>query len=244
VGLEKAQLETILQKTTIPVLSLNSGAIAALNLRQTRDSLRLLGRVIDRKERAEALIAFIDQLEGDLTRRTASRAEQPKAYVGAIGYRGKHGITSTEAAYAPLVWINGHNVADAITQPGHVFIDQEKLLLWNPDVIFLDAGGLDKVKEDSLKNPAFYAMLKAVKNGRVFVMPPYNYYHTNIEIALANAYFMGKTLYPDAFTDIDPAAKADAIFDFFIGIKAYSRLQKERYGYGPVVFDTTEIVGR
>ncbi len=237
VGLDIAQVETIQQKTGIPVVSLNAGAMAALDLKKTKESLILLGQVINRQERAEALVSFINQLEKDLARRTATLSERPTAYVGAIGFRGKHGITSTEAYYAPLAWVNGNNVADAINQTGHAFIDQEKLLLWNPEVIFLDAGGMEKVKDDFLKNPAFYAMLKAVKAGRVWVIPPYNSYHTNIETALANAYFLGKTLNPEAFADIDPAIKADAIFDFFIGVKAYSHLKKELYGYSLVVFD-------
>lgn len=240
-GFDTAQADTIQQKTGIPVLILNTAATAALDLRHIKEALGLLGRIIDRGQRAEAVIAFIDQIEEDLARRTASVTERPAAYVGAIGYRGKHGITSTEALYAPLVWIHGHNVADTINQSGHAFIDQEKLLLWNPDVIFLDAGGLDNVGSDYLKNPAFYEMLKAVKDGRVYVVPPYNYYHTNIEIALADAYFLGKTLYPSAFTDIDPADKADEIFDFFIGVKAYGQLKNERLGFGRVVFDKTGL---
>jgi len=236
VGLDNAQVNTIQDKTGIPVVALNSAAMAGLDLRQTRESLTLLGRVLGRVERAKVLTAYIDSLVQDLQNRTAARKDRPTVYVGAINYRGKHGITSTEARYAPLIWVNGHNVADAVKQPGHVFIDQEKLLLWNPDVIFLDAGGLAKVGEDYVKNPAFYAMLKAFQDGHVWVMPPYNAYHTNIETALANAYFLGKTLYPEAFADIEPGAKADAIFDFFIGVKAYDRLQKEFYGYGRAVF--------
>jgi iron complex transport system substrate-binding protein len=204
-GFDTAQADAIQQKTGIPVLILNHAATAALDLRRIKEALALLGRIINRGQRAEAVIAFIDRLEEDLARRTASVAARPATYVGAIGYRGKHGITSTEALYAPLVWIHGHNVADTIHQSGHAFIDQEKLLFWNPDVIFLDAGGLENVSEDFRKNPAFYEMLKAVKNGRVYVMPPYNYYHTNIEIALADAYFLSKTLYPYAFAGIDPA---------------------------------------
>jgi len=241
VGLDKSQLETIQQKTGIPALSLNSGAMTALDLKKTRESITLLGHIIDRGPRAATLIAFIDQLETDLDRRTASRSERPKVYVGAVGFKGRHGITSTEAAYAPLAWVHGSNVADALKQPGHAFIDQEKLLLWNPDVIFLDAGGMEMVRSDALRNPAFYEMLKAVNDGRVYVMPPYNFYHTNIETALANGYFIGKTLYPDAFTDIDPKTKADEIFDFFIGIKAYDRLQKEFHGYARVSFDKEGI---
>jgi iron complex transport system substrate-binding protein len=241
VGLDRSHVDTIQEKTGIPVFFLNSAAMTGLDLKKTRESLTLLGRVLGRVERAAALVGFIDGLEQDLQRRGVSAGERPKVYVGAIGFRGKHGITSTEAHYAPLTWMNGHNVADAISQPGHVFIDQEKLLLWNPDVIVLDAGGMDKVREDYQKNPAFYEMLKAVKGGRVWVMPPYNSYHTNIETALANAYFLGKILTPETFADIDPGTKADAIFEFFDGVKAYGHLQQARYGYGQVVFDAAGV---
>jgi len=241
VGLDRSQVDTIQEKTGIPVFFLNSAAMTSLDLKKTKESLNLLGRVLGRVERAAALVGFIDGLEQDLRQRSIGQGDRPTVYVGAIGYRGKHGITSTEASYAPLTWINGHNVADVISQPGHVFIDQEKLLLWNPDVIFLDAGGMDKVREDYQKNPAFYEMLKAVKAGRVWVMPPYNYYHTNIETALANAYFLGKILTPSAFADIDPGTKADAIFEFFDGVKAYGHLQQAHYGYGQVLFDTAGV---
>ncbi len=240
-GFDTAQAETIQQKTGIPVLILSTAATAALDLEKIKEALLLLGRLIDRRQRAEAVVAFIDRIERDLARRTAAIQERPSTYVGAIGYRGKHGITSTEAFYAPLAWMHGRNVADTINQSGHAFIDQEKLLLWNPDVIFLDASGIENVRDDYLKNPAYYKMLKAVRDGRVYVMPPYNYYYTNIEIALANAYFLGKTLYPAAFTVIDPAGKADEICDFFLGVKAYGQLKKELCGFGQVVFDTAGL---
>jgi len=245
VGLDKAQAETIQEKTGIPVVLLGTGAMATLDLDTTRKSLTLLGSVIGRAERAKTLTTYIDELAADLARRTSvmtsSQATRPTSYVGAIGFRGRHGITSTESRYAPLAWVNGNNVTDTLNQPGHLFIDQEKLLLWNPEVIFLDAGGMDMVREDYRKNPAFYEMLKAVKDGRVFVMPPYNAYHTNIETALANAWFLGKTLYPQAFADIELTGQADAIFDFFIGVKAYAHLKETGYGYGRVVFNNGEI---
>jgi iron complex transport system substrate-binding protein len=244
VGLDKAQMETIQDKTGIPALLLGTGAMAALDLTAIKESLTLLGSVIGRSERAATLTTYIGELEGDLARRTTSQSTRPTAYVGAIGFRGKHGITSTESHYAPLTWVNGNNVTDSLDQPGHAFIDQEKLLLWNPDFIFLDAGGLDMVKDDYAKNPAFYAALKAVGAGRVFVVPPYNSYHTNIETALADAYFIGKALYPEAFADIEPAKKAEAIFEFFLGLKAYAHLEKAGYGFGRAVFDNGTITIR
>jgi len=46
---------------------------------------------------------------------------------------------------------------------------------------------------------------------------PYNSYNTNYETVLADAYFIGKTLYPDRFADVDPVEKADEIYTFFVG---------------------------
>ena len=34
---------------------------------------------------------------------------------------------------------------------------------------------------------------------------------------LANAYYIGKILYPDRFNDIDPVQKADEIYTFLVG---------------------------
>ena len=157
--------------------------------------------------------------------------------MGAIGFKGVHGITSTEAFYQPLEWIRARNVANEIGRPGHYFIDPEKLLLWNPEVLFVDAGGLDMVDSDFRKNADFYQRLSAVQKNRVFLTLPYNYYHTNIEIALADAYFMGKILYPKTFTDIDPAKTADKIFAFFVGRPVYRQIKEELHGFGGVYFE-------
>ncbi|MEM3679350.1 MAG: iron ABC transporter substrate-binding protein, partial [Candidatus Bathyarchaeia archaeon] len=58
---------------------------------------------------------------------------------------------------------------------------------------------------------------------------PYNYYHTNVAVALADAYYIGKVLYPDKFADVDPAKKADEIFNFFLGKPLYQSYM-EAYG--------------
>ena len=92
---------------------------------------------------------------------------------------------------------------------------------WNPDYLFLDlsslqlgdkAGGLFELRSD----PA-YRTLTAVKEGRVYGLLPYNWYTKNYGSILANAYFIGKVLYPERFADVDPAAKADEIYRFLVG---------------------------
>ncbi|WP_339134343.1 MAG: iron ABC transporter substrate-binding protein [Candidatus Electrothrix sp. GW3-4] len=232
-GMDSSQVENIQQKTGIPVYALNYGEPGILDVQSVRTALTHLGKLLGRSDRSTQLITAIDQFQADLARRTAGipESEQQTAYIGAISYRGAQGIVSTEAAYAPLVWAGGKNVAAAINRPGHIFIDPEQVLAWNPEVMFLDAGGLETVEQDYAKNPAFYQELKAAQKQQVYLVMPYNLYHTNIEIAYADAYFIGKTLYPERFQDIEPASKADEIFQAFIGMKGYKALEKEYGGF-------------
>ncbi|TKB24492.1 iron ABC transporter substrate-binding protein [Desulfopila sp. IMCC35006] len=238
-GIDIAQVETIQQKTGIPVFVLSYGTPGTIDIATIKEAFRTLGQLLDRNARADQLIATLDSLKKDLADRTERIAgsARPRAYVGAISYMGIQPITSTESFFVPLAWAGGRNVVDAVGRTGHFFVDPEKLLAWNPEHIFIDAGGLDKVADDYRRNPEFYHRLKAVQQGHVFLIMPYNNYHTNLEIALADAYFIGKVLYPEVFTDIDPATKADEIFSFFIGIPAYTTLSKEYHGFGRVQFD-------
>jgi len=97
---------------------------------------------------------------------------------------------------------------------------KEKILEWNPDMLFLDLGtlllgassGLDELRTD----PA-YRSLTAVQKGNVYALLPNTLYFVNHDAVLANAWFVGKTLYPDRFSDIDPHEKADEIFEFLVG---------------------------
>lgn len=203
-GLDASNIELLQRKTALPVVSISVGS-GAFRKTETFASLRLIGRIMGKEKRAEELIDFINKAEEDLQKRTSGipDAKRPSVYVGAVSYRGVHGITSTEGFYLPLEWVNGRNPVNTLKQQGHIFIDKEQLLIWNPDVILLDSGGLNLINVDYQKNQDFYKRLKAVKERKVFTTMPYNHYNTNIEVALANAYFVGKILYPDRFKDID-----------------------------------------
>jgi iron complex transport system substrate-binding protein len=102
----------------------------------------------------------------------------------------------------------------------HSNIAKEKIVEWNPDILFMDLSTLqmganvDALHE--LKTDPAYQTLTAVKTGKVYGLLPYNWYTQNFGSILANAYFIGKVLYPNRFADIDPAAKADEIYTFFV----------------------------
>jgi len=239
-------VNNIAQKTGLPVLALAGfGGSGLFEMDSTIKSIEMLGSAIGKEQRAGEVVQFIKKTEKDLDRRSGKPAKGgPGVYVGCLGANGTHGITSTDADYFPLDALHGTNVAKNLGKRGHLYIDKEQLLVWNPAIILIDSGGLRLFKEDYTRNSAFYDTLDAVKKGRVYVTPPYNYYSTNIEIALANAYFAGSIIYPGKFSDLNIAKKADDIFRFFTGVPCYKRMQNEFGGYQNLRFSNGVIHAR
>ncbi len=229
-GLEPEKLQ---QKTGIPVFVLSYG-----NLAEQREelfaALRLMAAVVGKKQRAEELIGYFQRSIDDLRQRTEGIPEErkPRVYLGGVAYAGPHGFQSTEPTYPPFRFTRARNLADGanatVKEQNNTDIAKEKIIEWNPDILFLDlatlqlgdkAGGLHELKTD----PA-YQTLTAVQQGRVYGLLPYNWYNQNFECILANAYFIGKLLYPERFADIDPAAKADEIFTFMVGKPVFAEM--------------------
>jgi iron complex transport system substrate-binding protein len=218
----------------IPVVVLSYGAFATFD-EAVYDALRIAGSILNREKRARDVVAYIESLRKDLRARTVHIPEnlKPTVYMGGLGYRGVHGIESTEQRYTPFEWTGADNIAERVKAGigSHVFMDKEILLKLNPDIIFIDGGGLHLVAEDFRKRKAYYHALQAFSGGRVYVLLPFNWYTTNIGTALADAYAIGKILYEERFEDIDPEQKADDIYTFLVGRPVYEKMKKE---YGPI----------
>jgi iron complex transport system substrate-binding protein len=152
--------------------------------------------------------------------------------VGGIAYRGPHGFRSTEPGYPPLIFVNAANLAYDPSLLGgasrQVTVAKEKLLQWDPDVLFLDLSTLQLAGEASglweIRNDPALKTLRAVQEGKVYGLLPYNWYTKNYGSVLANAYFIGKVLYPDRFDDIQPAVKADEIYQFLVGKPVFDQM--------------------
>ena len=221
------------EKTGIPVIVLSYGSLATFDNDDVFNSLRLAGRILNKTSRAQAVIQFIKDCEKDLSHRAQNIPDdkRPKVYVGGLGFRGTYGITSTEYAYPAFELLGARNVAGVPGKHGHIFVDKEKILEWDPDVIFIDGGGMGIVKNDYKKDPEFYELLAAVRNDNVYGLFPYNHYTTNIDTALADAYFIGKTIYPQSFNDINPEKKADEIYAFLVGRPVYDVMKRDWDGF-------------
>lgn len=224
-----AEADNLQEKTGVPVISFPYGSLRNEEQKaEMYSSLRLMGEVTGKQQRAEEVIDYIEATMEDLEKRTADIPESEKktVYVGGVSIAGAHGIISTEPAYPPFLWVNANNVAAGMGTE-HADIAKEALVDWDPEYIFIDIGTLQLGNEGAIRElrdePAFKE-LSAVENGKVYGVIPYNFYSTNYESVLANAYFVGKVLYPDRFEDIDPEVKADEIYTFFLGRPVFSDL--------------------
>lgn len=214
------------QKTGIPVVVLNYG-----NLTELRpglyQSLRLMGTILGKNERAEHVISYFNEAIADLEQRTAdiTEAQRPAVYLGGVAFKGPHGFQSTEPTYPPFGFVHANNLAcDKVMTSKELSnsnIAKEKIIAWDPEYLFLDlatlrlgdsASGLHELQTDQA-----YQTLNSVKKNKVYGLLPYNSYTKNYGSILANAYYVGTLLYPHRFSGIDPAKKADEIYRFLVG---------------------------
>jgi len=229
----RAEADKLQSRTGIPVLAIQYGNFDD-EIDTVFQALKYLGQILHREQRADYLTEFIAETIGDLNSRTSgdSAIKQPSVYVGGISYRGSHGITSTEPRYPPFRFLNTTNVASSlgavmtsqIDNMQNAFIDKEQLIEWNPDFIFLDMSS-NSYKNGLLDEP-WIEILKATKNDQIYTVYPYNWYTINYSTILVNAYFIGKTLYPEKFGDVNIEAKADEIYRAILGKPVYNDMEK------------------
>jgi iron complex transport system substrate-binding protein len=150
--------------------------------------------------------------------------------MGGMGMRGAHGIESTTGNFSIFNAINARNAVDEAGISEYIMLDKEKLLEIDPEYIFIDGTGLSLVYEDYAENAEFYNGLQAFKNNNVYMHMPYNYYYTNLGVAIADSYYIGSILYPEEFDDIDPGAKLDEIITTLLGAEVYEKMAETYYG--------------
>jgi iron complex transport system substrate-binding protein len=225
---DRATVDNLQAKTGIPVVAVGYGGASTFDP-QVNASLLLIGKIIGMEQRAQELVSLMEQFKNDLDERTRDIPldKKPTTYVGGLGMRGSHGIESTQGNYALFNAIHARNVVDETGKTGAVMIDKEQLVKWNPDKIFIDWGGYPSILADYNENRQFYQSLSAVKNGELYAILPYNFYTTNIDTSIADAYYMGKVLYPDQFKDVEPEKKADEIYKLLLGKELYAQMAKD-----------------
>ena len=226
---ETAAVDELQEKTGIPVVALSYGEYEVFDP-AIYESMMLIGQITGNEERAEAVVDYMKEIREDLNARTEQMEEKPLVYMGCQSNRGSHGIESTAGNYVLFEALNIRNAAAEAGIPEYAMIDKEQILELDPDIMIIDAGGYQILSDDYKANPDFYETLTAFKEGKVYMQMPYNWYYTNLEIAIADGYYIGSVVYPDAFSDIDIEEKFNEISDFFLGMEVYETIADSYYG--------------
>lgn len=214
--------EDLQQKTGIPVIGVYYRGIFE---KRFEDSMMVLGKLFNNENRCRKVIDFIDRCKIDLNNRTKNikDSEKPSIFTGACSFHGGHGIEGTYTQFPPFVAINTKSVTDNLSQKSNgVVVELEKIVKWNPDIIFLDPNNMGLVNDHYKDHKDFYKSLKAIREGRVYSQVAYNWYTTNVGTALINSYYAGKVIYPQHFKDINIKSKANEIYKMMLGDKASS----------------------
>lgn len=236
-GYAQDAADQLYAQTGIPVVSVSMGTLFGEDY---NEALRIIAKVCGVEDRAEEVISYIDTCLEDLDARTRDvpAEEKPTCLAAAATFKGAHGIEGVRMNDQILAAVNANDVtAGEGTSATSMEVDLEQILAWNPDFIFCDYGGVKLVQNDVAEHPDFYAQLTAFNNGQIYQYPSSTSYYSNLEIPLANCYFVGKLLYPEQFADIDVTEKANEIFKFFLGVDDYMEVLEETgSGYTTIDF--------
>lgn len=221
-----SECDELQNKTGIPVVGISYQN--QLFTDNVYNSILCVGEAIGTEEHAESTVAALKDWAADLDARTADIPddEKPTVYVGAVNYKGAKSFGGTYCGYAPLEAVHGNNVADSLGQTGSVDVSLEQIGTWDPDYMFLNASNMDLMQEDYNNNKEFFDGLKAFQTGNVYTQPSYNFNGTNVEIGVCDAYFIGATIYPDRFSDVDLQAKYSEILTTMLGEDFYPTMQE------------------
>ncbi len=213
--------------TGIPVVAVVYGDLSE-NRKYFVNALNILGDVLGKKNRADSLLVYIDELIKDLGERSMSNKNLvQKIYVGGISFHGMHGLSSTDPNYPPFTFLNINNLSKEFSRGGNIVsIDKEQIIKWNPDFIFVDYSGLELVIKDlNLLSKS----LDVIEANNVYGLLPHNWYTTNFETVLVNAYNIGNVVTPSSYSDLNIEVKSREIYKTFLGQDVYNKMA-EKHG--------------
>lgn len=222
-------------KTGVPVVVITyDGGMFDEKLYQ---SMNIIGDILGCQDRCDEVVNSLKGWQEDLSNRTANIPEEskPAAFTGACSFKGGHGIEGTYAQFPPFTAIGAKNVADGLSEtPKGIVVDLEQITVWDPEYIFLDPNNMNLVNENYEVNPDYYESLSAVQNGKVYTQVAYNWYTTNVETAVVDAYYAGIIMFPEAFEDVDIKTLANQVYTALLGDDAsvyYDKLVEGGLGW-------------
>ena len=203
-------------------------------LQNSTKSTLLLGKILGKEERAQALVDFYNQQMNLIFARLENiQTPKPKVYLE-CAYEGpaEYGISYGNVAWGRIIKkCGGENIAEPILGDKRQPLSPEYVIEQNPDIIILTGRNYatpGSVKMGYLTSPedvrnsikAYvgrpgWDILHAVKNGKVYSIY-HGYVFSIYNFAAVQAF--AKWFYPEAFQDIDPNAALKEYHEKFMPI--------------------------
>ena len=218
---EDVEKENALQEQLgVPVITLKTGADGVFD-EAFAGSMALLGTVFGREEKAAGLVRFVQDEAAEIAQRVADipEADKPNVYICGLGNWGTTDHLMTAENYISFEVAGVKNVVSGLGIQGVGPIEEEKFveLGESMDIIIMDAAAVKNIAPLYAQDNTMFNTCKAWTEGQVYLQMAYNAYYTNYEIALINTWFIAKTVYPEAFADIDMTVKTNEVTEMFLG---------------------------
>ncbi|WP_296745640.1 ABC transporter substrate-binding protein [Mesorhizobium sp.] len=178
--------------------------------------VRLIGDIVDRRERADQLIDYAFAERRKVEDRVASIPDgsRVKLYMANPDMN-----TYGSGKYTGVIMKRSGGVNVAAGVRGATKVSMEDVLAWNPQVIFVQDRYAPVAAE--IEKGAAWQHVDAVENKRLYITPEYvkPWGYPLPEALALGELWMAKKLYPDRFADIDMQKQADAYYTRFYGQK-------------------------
>lgn len=204
----------------VPVITLKSGSNGVF-ADEFKQSMKLLGKIFGKEDIANTLVDFIEKETADIQTRTKDipESEKPSVYICGLGNWGTTNHLMTSENFMPFTVANIKNAISGLGIKGIGAIETEKFVSIGEkiDILIIDTAAVKNIKPLYAQDDTMFDTCKAWNDGEVYIQMAYNAYYTNYELALANAWYVAKTVYPDKFEDIDMTQKLNEITKAFLG---------------------------
>ena len=194
------------------------------SLEGVKEQVRAYGDTLgdEAKMKAETYCNYFDEKLAWVKERTDKIPEKdrPKVYYAGVD------VLTTYGKYSDIIEVieaaGGNPVSKNLEAGNRSQINYEQLMSWNPDVIFIDHGGMndgETVEElkDDIRNNASYQAITAVKNGDIYLSPSGVFYWDMGIQKILLIMNMAQIIHPDVFADLDMASEVMEFYDKFYG---------------------------
>ncbi len=215
-------MDLVDKATRIPTVRIDTQGDPAKVFETRKAEVTMFGEIFGAQDRAKAYCDYLDMTINKLKERTASIPENQKLKVY-LGFNPDH-LTTYGGDTFMQYQIEAAGLRNAAAEVksaggregGLVTVSMENILMWNPDILVIDSGTIESVKNDP-----HWANINAVKNNKVFVLPVggFIWNRPSCESAVLLPMWLAINAYPELFADTDIRTEIKRYWKEIIGFE-------------------------